>query len=65
VSDPARSLSPRCPRCDSEDLKAVATYDEDDAPTGVVAVICARCGFHLEDAPADAVAPRELAGTNR
>lgn len=63
MPDAARNL--RCPRCDSDDLEAIPTYDEDDAPTGVIAVVCARCGFHLEDAPADAAPRREPVAASR
>ncbi len=63
MSDIARAL--RCPRCDSDDLDAIPTYDEDDDPTGVVAIVCARCGYHLEDAPAETIARREPVAAGR
>jgi predicted Zn-ribbon and HTH transcriptional regulator len=53
------NLPLRCPRCDSGDLEAVPTFDEDDATTGVVAIVCPRCGYHLEDVPASALKARE------
>ncbi len=46
--DPGR----RCPRCGASTFRIDPTYDEDDAPTGAVAVLCARCGYHLEDTTA-------------
>ncbi len=63
MSDIARAL--RCPRCDSDDLEAIPTYDEDDDPTGVVAIVCARCGYHLEDAPAETLRRREPVAAGR
>ena len=60
MPNPTHDRSFHCPRCGSSEFETIPTYDEDDAPTGIVAVLCARCGHRVEDAPADAFARREL-----
>jgi len=48
VSKPSQPTY-RCPRCGGTSFRIVPTYDEDEAPTGVVAVVCDRCDYHIED----------------
>ncbi len=46
-----------CPRCGGTSYRIDPTFDEDEAPTSVVAVVCARCDYHYVDTTvAEAVA---------
>ncbi len=49
----SEKLPSRCPNCGSDNLQTEPLYDEEEGPTGELALFCFSCGRYMGEMPSE------------